>query len=292
MDTLNISIFVQAAHGGSLSEAARRLGLTPAVASRRLGVLEDDLGVRLAHRTTRRFSLTAEGAGFLPHAVSILEIERDVRASVAGSSGSVEGLLRVGAPFPLSRRVVVPALRGLLAAHPELRVDLQLTDAYVDMVKAGLDVVLRVAHLEDSGHIARRLAPSPRVLCASPGYLRSRGRPMFVADLQDHDCLVRSGASHWGFEEGEQGRQVRIRARLSSNSHLSLRAACVEGMGIAQYALWDATDDLESGQLELVTLDLPLRSDASVWAIYPTRTLLPARVRVFVEAIRAQIGAS
>lgn len=291
MDTLNISIFVQAAHGGSLSEAARRLGLTPAVASRRLGVLEEDLGVRLAHRTTRRFSLTAEGASFLPHAVSMLDIERDVRAEVAGSSGSVEGLLRVGAPLPLARRVVGPALRTLLPAHPDLRVDLQLTDAYVDMVKAGLDVVLRVAHLEDSGHIARRLAPSPRILCASPDYLRRRGRPVYVGDLRDHDCLVRSGSSHWSFVEGDQERQVRVRARLSSNSHLPLRAACIDGLGIAQYAVWDATDELEAGRLEQVTLDLSLRSDASVWAIYPTRTLLPSRVRAFVEAVREQISA-
>lgn len=267
------------------------MGLTPALASRRLAALERELGARLAHRTTRSFALTDEGASFLPHAESILEAEAMARASVQGQQLQATGLLRVGAPFPLARRVISPLMGELLMAHPELRINLQVTDTFVDIVEAGLDVVLRVAHLEDSSLIARRLAPSPRVLCAAPEYLERRGRPERVSDLVHHDCLVCTRTDHWLFDDDGVVRQVRVAGRLTSNSHLPLRAACVAGAGIALYSLWDAVDDLEAGRLVQLDLDLPPRSDLSIWALYPTRVLVPAKVRVFIDAVYHHLSA-
>lgn len=290
MDIEQVEIFVQAAHGGGLSEAARRLGITPARASRGLAALERSLSVALAHRTTRRLTLTAEGEAFLPRAEALLEAAQAARDAVAGVE-RVEGLLRVGAPLPLARRVVSPALPALLAAHPGLRVDLQIADAYVDIVGAGLDVALRVGRLEDSSLVSRRLAPSPIVLCAAPSYLQRRGRPETVADLSAHDCLVRAGVDHWIFEGPSGPEAARVVGRMLSNSHVPLRQACLGGAGLALYAHWDAAEDIEAGRLEIVTLDRPLRVGQSIWALYPTRRLVPQKVRIFIEAMAAALGA-
>ena len=290
MNTDQLAIFVQAARGGSLSEAARRLRLTPAAASRGLASLEAELGIRLAHRSTRSFALTTDGEAFLGHAESIVETAQAARESLVGRDAPVEGVLRVGAPIPLAQRVLVPLLPALLARHPKLHVDLQVSDAYVDVVQSGFDVVLRIGALADSDLVARKLAPDPRILCASPSYLALRGRPTRVADLVHHDCLMRSGSSGWSFESDGRERTVQASGRLSSNSHLPLRRACVEGLGIAIFALWDAQEDLDAGRLEQLSLDAEPVSNVNLWAVYPSRTFVPAKVRVFVDAVREALG--
>ena len=289
MDTHQLAIFVQAVRGGSLSEAARRLRLTPAAASRALASLEAELGTRLAHRSTRSFALTTDGETFLRHAESILESAQIARESFAGRDAPIEGLVRVGAPIPLAQRVIVPLLPALLARHPKLHVDLQVSDAYVDVVQSGFDVVLRIGALADSELLARKLAPSPRALCAAPSYLARRGHPTRVAELVHHDCLVRSGSSGWSFESAAGERTVHVSGRLSSNSHLPLRRACLEGVGIAIFALWDAQEDLDAGRLVRLSLDAEPVSNVNLWAVYPSRTLIPAKVRVLVEAVREAV---
>ena len=285
MNTDQLAIFVQAARGGSLSEAARRLRLTAAAASRGLASLEAELGVRLAHRSTRSFALTSDGEAFLRHAESIVESTEAARESLVGRDAPIEGLLRVGSPIPLAQRVVVPLLPALLKRHPKLQVDLQVTDAFVDVVQSGFDVGLRIGALADSGLVARRLAPSPRVLCAAPSYVARRGLPTRVADLAKHDCLIRTGSTGWTFVIDGRERTVTVFGRLSSNSHLPLRRACVEGLGIAIFALWDAVEDLESGRLVRLSLDSEPVSNVNLWAVFPSRTLVPAKVRVFVDAL-------
>lgn len=290
MDTHQIAIFVQAVRGGSLSEAARRLRLTPAAASRGLASLEAELGIRLAHRSTRSFALTTSGEAFLVHAESILQAAQAAREGLTRGKTPVAGVIRVGAPIPLAQRVIVPLLPALLAKHPKLQVDLQVTDAYVDVVRSGLDVGLRIGALADSDLVAVRLAPSPRVLCAAPSYLARRGRPTRIAELLHHDCLVRSGATGWTFEAEGRQQTIPVTGRLTSNSHLPLRRACVEGLGIAIFASWDASEDLEAGRLVQLALDAEPISNVSLWAVYPSRTLIPKKVRVFVDAVREAIG--
>src|SRR5271154_5423200 len=177
MDTQAVAVLVTAASAGNLSAAARRLGITPMIATRRLAALERDLGVRLMQRTTRSVSLTPEGEAFLPFAQALVEGEAAGRASLRPAAAGVSGLLRVTASAAFGRKIVAPIIPGLLRDHPDLRIDLELTDSIVDIVATGADLALRIGRLRDNSLIGHRLAPNPRVLCAAPAYLAKHGVP-------------------------------------------------------------------------------------------------------------------
>lgn len=287
MDTEDLAVFVQAAAAGSLSEAARRLSTTPAAASRRLAALEGRLGVRLMHRTTRSVTLTGEGEAFLPHAQAAVEAAAAGRAALASGREEAAGTLRVTAPANFGRKVVAPLVPPLLAAHPELRVELLLTDSVVDIVAEGVDLAVRIARLRDSTLIARKLAESPVLLCAAPAYLARAGTPRRLADLSAHECLTLGGGGHWTFELGGRARQVRVSGRFGSNSLEAVREACLGGAGLALFSAWDIGEELERGALVAVALDALPPQELAIWAVYPTARLLPRKVRTFVEALRA-----
>ncbi|WP_207477083.1 LysR family transcriptional regulator [Arenibaculum pallidiluteum] len=285
MDTEELAVLVQAAAAGSLSGAARRLGVTPMVASRRLAALERRLGTRLMHRTTRSVSLTPEGETFLPHAQAMLEVEEAARASLTSAGSGVGGLLRVTAPAAFGRKILSPAIPGILAANPGLRIDLELTDSVVDIVAAGIDVAIRIGRLRDSSLIARQLAPNPRTLCAAPSYLARAGTPTRVEDLADHECLVLSGTTSWPFEVQGRPRTVRVGGRFASNSIEALREACLGGFGIALLSTWDVAEEFRAGALVPVALDATLPQELTIWAVYPSARLVPPKLRVFVAAV-------
>ena len=284
-----VAVFVEATRTGSLAAAARKLGLAPMAASRRLAALETDLGVRLVHRTTRALALTVEGEAFLPYAEAMMEDAANARAAVRPSVAGAAGLLRVTASLPFGRKVVSAMLPAFLAANPDLRVDLLLTDALVDIVAAGVDVAIRIAPLRDSMLIARRLADSPRRLYASPGYLAAFGKPRRLADLNEHQCLVLSGATHWTFAVGERMRRLRVAGRCSSNSIEALREACLRGLGLALLSEWNVTDDVTAGRLVPLPLDDAEPETLGIWALYPTARLVPPKARLFVEALKAHL---
>lgn len=290
MNTDDLVVLVQAAVSGSLSAAARRLEITPMAASRRLAALERDMGVRLMHRTTRAVSLTAEGEALLPYAQAMVEADQAARAAVAPIGGGASGLLRVTAPAAFGRKIVAPLVPTLLDTNPALRIDLQLTDAVVDIVAGGLDVAIRIAALQDSTLIARRLAANVRLLCASQSYLARAGRPNRLADLEHHHCLVLSGTTHWPFNLGGRRREVRVGGRFSSGSIEAVHTACCHGAGLALLSSWDAADDLRSGALEAVSLIDARPQELAIWAVYPTALLVPQKVRTFVEALALGLG--
>ncbi|TGD98286.1 LysR family transcriptional regulator [Methylobacterium nonmethylotrophicum] len=285
METRDLAVLAAAAGAGSLSAAARRLGLTPMAASRRLAALERECGARLLHRTTRSVSLTAEGEALLPYAQAMLEAEEAARAALAPGQLCATGLLRATAPAAFGRKVVVPLMPGLLAANPGLRVDLQLSDTVVDIVGEGFDVAVRIAPLRDSGLIARRLAPNPRLLCASPAYLAERGAPAALADLAGHDCVRLTGVTHWPFRAGTASRNVRIDGRFSSSSIEGVHEACRRGLGLALLSYWDVKDELAAGRLASVALGDAEPQDLSIWALYPTARYAPPKLRVFLSAL-------
>lgn len=289
MDTRDLAILVQAAAAGSLSAAARRLEITPMVASRRLAALEQQLGVRLMHRTTRAVSLTADGEAFLPHAQAMIETEQAARAALAPTARGASGLLRITAPAAFGRKVVAPLVPDILAANPELRIDLQLTDAVVDIVGAGIDVAVRIGRLRDSTLIARRLAPNPRRLCASPAYIARAGQPEQLADVAAHDCLTLSGQTHWPFETGGRRREVRVNGPLSSSSIEAVRVACCGGLGLALLSAWDVAEDLAAGRLVALALSDAEPQELAIWAVYPTARLIPQKVHAFVEALTRRL---
>ncbi|WP_207460062.1 LysR family transcriptional regulator [Azospirillum sp. SYSU D00513] len=285
MDTDELAVLVQAAAAGSLSAAARRLGLTPTIASRRLAALEQRLGTRLMHRTTRSVSLTPEGEAFLPHAQAMLGIEEAARASLAPARQGASGLLRVTAPAAFGRKIVAPLVPGLLADNPELRIELELTDSVVDIVAAGMDVAVRIGRLRDSSLIARRLAPNPRVLCASPAYLERAGTPRTVEALAGHECLTLTGMAAWPFETDGRLREVRVGGRFASTSVEALRAACLGGLGLALLSAWDVVEELRAGTLLPVRLDASIPQEFAIWAVYPSARLVSPKLRIFIAAL-------
>lgn len=283
MQIPDVEVFRAIAQSGSLSAAARRLGLTPMTVSRRLASLEGELGVRLFHRTTRSVSLTAEGETFLPFATTLLEASEGARISLKSYAGTASGVLKVTAPTVFGQSVIMPLIPALLAEHPALRVDLTLSDSIVDIVGLGIDVAIRIATLRDSGLIARPLAPNRRVLCASPNYLERHGVPTTMDALLNHRRIALHGMPYWPFMRGGEPVAMRAEGVFSANSVEAVRTASRQGLGVAMLTYWDVRDDLDTGALHLVELEDVTPEELFITAILPTRQHVPHRVRVFLE---------
>ncbi|USI72829.1 LysR family transcriptional regulator [Sphingomonas morindae] len=291
MNVSDVSVFVEAVKANSLAGAARRLGIAPMLASRRLAALEDELGVRLLQRTTRALSLTPEGEAFLPHAQAMLEALGDGLGAIRPSDAGASGMLRVTASVPFGRQVVAPFVASFLRANPEAQIDLLLTDAMVDIVGQGIDLAIRIARLRDSGLIARRLAPNPLELYASPDYLRERAAPRRIADLATHECLAITGVRHWSFlGTGGRTTRQRIGGRFTASSPEALREACVGGAGIGQLSGWMTVDDIGAGRLVAVTLEDGAPEPLDIWAVHPSARLMPAKTRLFIEGLAAHLA--
>lgn len=291
MNLSDLAVFVEAVKAKSLAGAGRRLGIAPMLASRRLAALEDELGVRLLQRTTRALSLTPEGEAFLPHAQTMLDALGDGLGAIRPSDAGASGLLRVTASVPFGRQVVAPFVAGFLRTNPEAQVELLLTDSVVDIVGQGIDLAIRIARLRDSGLIARRLAPNPLGLYASPAYFRERPAPRRIADLATHECLVITGVRHWPFV-GVGGRTVRQRigGRFTASSPEALREACIGGAGIGQLSGWMTVDDLAADRLVAITLEDGAPEPLDIWAIHPSARLVPAKTRLFIDGLAAHLA--
>lgn len=291
MNVDDVAVFSAAAGAGSLSEAARRLGLTPMIATRRLASLERSLGVRLMQRTTRSLSLTPEGESFLPYAQALVETEQQARALLRGEDEGAAGLLRVSAPVAFSIKVIAPLVPSLLESNPELRISLDMSDSMPDLVSSGTDLAIRIARLKDSSLIARNLADNPRSLVASPAYLEKHGTPRSAGELAHHDCLPLYGVTHWTFVKAGVESSLRLQSRFSSTSIEGCHAACLAGAGITLLSDWNVADDLSSGRLTRVTLEDAKPETLAIWAVYPTSRLVPPKVRVFIDALVSALEA-
>lgn len=286
MDLTDVALFRAIASLGSLSAAAREMGTTPMSVSRRLAGFEAELNARLFHRTTRSLSLTPEGEAFLPHAVSLLEARDLALASVSSGSSGLSGVLKITAPNVIGHTVVVPVAAELIAGNPALRIDLTLSDAVIDLATAGMDVAVRVAEMKPSEMIATRVADNPFTLVASPDYVARFGLPATTNDLGVHPCIKLHGMDTWPFMRGGEMHRVRISGPLSANTVDAVRAACIAGVGIAMLTYWDVRKQIERGELMSIHLtDVEPRA-VGIWAVFPTRSHMPARVRAFIDALR------
>lgn len=292
MQVSDVQVFDAIADTGSLSAAARQLGLTPMTVSRRLAALESELGVRLFHRTTRAVSLTAEGETFLPFAATLLQASEEARACLKSSAGTASGVLKVTAPTVFGQSVIMPLLPALLAEHPALRIDLTLSDSIVDIVGLGIDVAIRIATLRDSALIARPLAPNPRVLCASPAYLKRYGTPTTMEALTNHRRIALHGMPYWPFMRAGEAVAIRADGVFSANSVEAVRTACREGLGMAMLTYWDVRDDLAAGNLCLLELADAMPEQLFITALLPTRQHVPHRVGIFLQRLEAALKAS
>jgi len=260
-------------------------------ASRRLAALEVEVGARLVNRTTRVLSLTPEGEAFLPHAQAMLDVETEARASVRPSDTGASGMLRITASVPFGLRVLAPFVPTFLRSNPEVQVDLLMADGIIDIVGQGIDLAIRIAHLRDSGLIARKLAANPRGLYASPAYLAHRGVPQCLADMAEHDCLTVSGSNHWTFltASGKAIRQ-KVHGRFSASSPEALREVCLGGAGIALLSGWSADDDVTEGRLSEVVLADATPEPFDVWAVHPSARLVPVKTRLFISAFQEHLA--
>ena len=293
-DLADMDLFARAVATGSLSAAGRELGLTPAVASKRLARLEARLGTRLLQRSSRRLSLTDEGALYFERCQAILADVAEAEALLGGGAGQARGTLRVSATSNLGRRWVGPVAAAFAAAHPEVVVQLALSDHVADLVESGLDCAVRVGPLVDAQLVARKLADNRRVVCATPGYLAAHGTPRTLADLAQHACLVLAtgGALHadWRFRTGPGATtSLRVRGRLVSDTGGQVHDWMLAGHGLARRSIWDVADDLAAGRLVEVLREWS-DEDAPISVVYPSRRFLPRRTRLFVDALAAHFA--
>jgi DNA-binding transcriptional LysR family regulator len=285
-----LQTFVDVAALGSLSAAARAEGVAPAMIGRRIDALESRLGVKLLVRTTRRISLTAEGSTLLEDAQRILRDLEDSESVVAQGSARPTGLLRITAPAGFGRRHVAPLLPGYADRYPEVSVTLDLSDRLVDLVEERYDCAVRIGDLDDSDLVAVRLADNRRVVVAAPAYLARHGTPRTPAELENHHCLSFGNQANqsrgWLFRVNGQVAAYRVAGRLECSDGSVLHQWTLAGCGLAWRSMWEVQQDLASGRLKTV-LDAYCAPPNGIYAILPERKHVPARVRAFVDVLRA-----
>lgn len=289
-----LQVFSRVAALGSLSAAARALGMSQTMATKHMAALEDRLGTKLLHRTTRRLSLTEAGRTYLEAAERIIADIEEADAEAAVEFAEVRGTLRLNVPVSFGIREIAPLLPELCARHPGLTIDLGLNDRYVDLIEEGWDLVIRIGSLTSSTLIARRLAACTTVVCASPGYLARHGRPRSVAALKDHNCLGYTlsrdgGADRWQF--GRDGKvSVVVKTNLKANNGDALTAAAIAGQGIIYQPTFLVSREIAAGRLVPLKLDHPPRELGGIYAVYPSDRRPPAKVRTTIDYLAACLG--
>ncbi|MEZ8725002.1 LysR family transcriptional regulator [Vibrio cyclitrophicus] len=290
MNIEHLKLFVRLASTHNISMAGQELGLSPAVASSHISKLEDNLGARLVHRTTRKVSLTEEGEAFLPHAEEVLSSVDAAKSAVGVGCDSPIGTLRVTASASFGRLHLVPALPGFLDRYPGLKVDLRLSDSMVDLVEGGFDIAIRISELKDSTLIARKLARDKRVVCASPDYLIKYGNPAKPQDLNDHQCISLIGLENWIFNTENGPKTIKASGSLRADNGEALRDAAIGGLGITVTSNWCAYEQLKNGQLIKILEDYSLTSEPAIWAVYPSSRLIAPKVRAFIDYFSEYYG--
>jgi DNA-binding transcriptional LysR family regulator len=286
----DLGFFSVLASAGSLSAAARELGITTPAVSKHLALMELRVGVALVNRTTRRMSLTPEGEVYLLHARRILGEIDDMQALLGVSRSTPTGLLRVNATLGFGRSHVAPLISRFARKHPQVEVQLQLSVNPPPLTEDTFDVCVRFGAPPDSRVIARHLAPNRRLLCAAPAYLAKHGMPKVPNDLARHNCIgIRQGEEAYGVWRLSSGRgklvkteAVKTRGNLSTNDGEIAVNWALDGHGILMRAEWDIERHLRNGRLVQV-LPQYFTPDASIHAVYPQRHQLAARVRAFVD---------
>lgn len=286
----HLRVFVRLASTNNISLAGSELSHSPTVASSYINKLEQGLGVRLVHRTTRKVSLTEEGKTFLPYAKEVIASVEAARASIGVGNTSPSGTLRITAPASFGRMHLVPALNGFLSQYPNLDLDIRLSDTIIDLVEGGFDVAIRNAGLKDSTLIARKLALDDRILCASPDYLKEYGEPVTLNDLQKHQCINLTGLDTWAFITPTGRQNFKAKGRIRTDNGDAIREACVNGLGITINSTWSAYKHLNRGELRQILKQYPLVSDTAIWAVYPSNRILAPKVRSFIDYLSEYFG--
>lgn len=289
-----VEVFAKVAAVGSLSSAARAMGMSQTMVTKHVAALEARLGVKLFHRTTRRLSITEAGRSYLESSARILAEIEAADAAVAADRIEPRGLLRLNAPVSFGTRQIAPLLPEFAARHPRVTVELGLNDRLVDLADEGWDLAIRIGNLSNSSLIARRIAPCRIILCAAPSYIKARGKPRTVSSLADHNCLgytlsQRQPVDRWAF--GPRGEvSVQVAGNLRANNGDALLAAAIAGQGVIHQPSFIVADDLRAGRLVALNLDQPAIDLAGIYAVYLPDRYPAAKVRALIDFIASRFA--
>lgn len=294
MDRLTaLGVFVAAVDAGSFAAAARRFGLSAAMAGKYVSAIETELNARLLHRTTRRLSLTDIGQDYYTRCKQILEAYEEANREASDSHGTARGVLRVAAPVTFGAMHLGDVIARYLAEHPHVNIEVTLSDRYVDLLEAGVDIAVRIGRLRDSGLVARRLAPCRMVICASPDYLNRHGTPRRPEDLQHADRLSFSeavSAGDWTLIDAKQRAHViGGPCRMSANNTQMLVAAALAGSGVAYGPTFVFGEQIARGKL-VALLPEYHASELAIQAVYPGARHMPLKVRQFLDYLVDAFG--
>jgi DNA-binding transcriptional LysR family regulator len=289
----SLEVFVKVASSGSLSAAARAMGLSQTMVTKHVAALEARLGVKLFHRTTRRLSITEAGRNYLDVSERILAEIEAADANVAADRVEPRGLLRLNAPMAFGTRQIAPLLAEFCALNPRLSIELGLNDRLVDLAEEGWDLAIRIGNLRNSSLIARRIAPCRVVVCAAPSYLKARGTPETVSSLAEHNCLgytlSQTAVDRWVFGVRAEV-NVQVSGNLRANNGEALRTAAIAGQGIIYQPTFIVADELRAGTLVALNLDQPTVELGGIYAVFLPDRHPPAKVRAFVDFIAASFA--
>jgi len=284
-DLNEMAIFVHVVEAGSFTGAAKNLGLPKSTVSRKITQLEERLGVRLIQRTTRSLRLTDTGNAYYNHCARILSEIEEANIAVTQMQSTPTGTLRITAPVLFGSTVLSSLVAEYMEQHPQVSIDLTLSDQKLDLVQEGIDIAFRIGQLEDSSLIGRHLGDVRGLLCASPDYLRRHGSPNHPNDLSDHTLLSSPDWNSWGFiGPDKQEYTVQVKPRLQVNDFASLYTLALSGVGIAPLPMIIAASAIRSQNLVPVLCDWPFET-SPIHALYPSNRHLSAKVRSFVDFV-------
>ncbi len=279
----DFKVFVRVVATGNMSAAAREMGLSPAVISKRISSMEERLGVRLFQRTTRQVQLTEAGAGFHERVVAILASIEEAEAYLTHGRDKPRGVLRVTVPTSFSRRHIAPHIPAFMREYPDVTLELFASDSIVDIIAEGYDAAIRISEIADSSLIVRQLAPCRRYLCAAPSYLEKHGIPANFEDLNPKHCYAMGANTVWRLSGPDGPVTLRVQGNLRTNSSEVVRESIVAGLGIALRSTWDVYEYLRAGTLKIILPQYTSPPGVAIYAVYPTKDFMPAKLRVFLD---------
>jgi len=293
MDVMqSMSVFRRVVEAKNFSAVARETNMSQSTVSKHIAALEERLGTKLLNRSTRSLKLTEAGREYYHHCVRILNDFQEAEASIGKGKIKPTGTLRISTSAAFGRTRLIPHLAEFFEAYPEISIDLQFDDVYVDLVKQGIDLAIRIGPLEDSTLIARKIGISPRIVVASPDYLVKHGRPKKPTDLLKHDCLFYSfqkAPNLWYFNSTQEGDEsIHVDGRFKASSPEAICDAAIQGLGIAVLSEWYVRQHLDSGKLKRILEDYhPTAFD--IHAVYPERRFVPEKVKRMISFLKTKL---
>lgn len=293
MDRINaMRIFRRVIETGSFTAVAIETGLSQPTVSKQLANLESHHNIKLINRSTRQLHPTDAGLEYYERCCHILDELDEIDSQMHKQQSLPTGTLRVNAPVTYSRLEILPRLWKFLKLHPQLKCDMFLDDNYIDLVKEGIDVAIRIGPLTDSSMVSRKIGTMRRYTVASPKYISRHGEPISLQDLLQHNCLIYSlltTRNEWHFQKDKKTEKITVQGQYSTNNPDAIRGALLEGLGIAAAPDWLVETDIQQGRLtEILTDYKPTTLDINV--IYPARRFLPAKVRLFINFLQQELN--